>query len=236
MEIAICDDEKLQLELLKKYCTIWLSNNGIQAKITTYSSSEAFLFEYEDCKKFDILLLDIQMKELNGIDLAKKLREIGDNVSIIFITGVKDYVFEGYNVQAIDYILKPVDEKKFEVALNRAYKNTQKIDPFIVVQIDNELIKLKEKDIQYIESIRHNTFFYTTNGTYQVKKGISAVENELTEKFFYKCHRSYIINILHIDSISKNDVKINNTIIPIARGKWDDLNKAFLNFYRGELW
>lgn len=236
LEIAICDDEKLQLELLKKYCTAWLSNNKIQAKITTYSSSEAFLFEYEDCKKFDILLLDIQMKELNGIDLAKKLRKIGDNVSIIFITGVKDFVFEGYNVQAVDYILKPVDEKKFEIALHRAYSNIKKIDPFIVVQINNELIKLNEKDIQYIESIGHNTFFYTSYGTFQVKKGIGAVEKELTGSFFHKCHRSYIINILYIDSISKNDVKIKNTIIPIARGKWEDLNKAFLNFYRGELW
>jgi len=236
LKIAICDDEKLQLDLLEKYCTGWLSDNKIQATITTYSSSEGFLFSYEDNKNYDILLLDIQMKELNGISLAKRLRERGDNVSIIFITGVKDFVFEGYHVQAIDYILKPVEEKKLKSALSRAYENIQRKEPQLIIQIDNGLIRLNEKDIQYIESVGHNTYLYTTNGIYQAKKGISAVENELTENFFYKCHRSYIINILHIDYISKNDVKINNTIIPIARGKWEELNKAFLNYYRGEMW
>lgn len=224
MKIAICDDELLQLELLKKYCTSWLNENKLQASLKTYSSSEAFLFDYEDSNDFDILLLDIQMKELSGINLAKKLRNLGDNVAIIFITGIKDFVFEGYHVQAVDYILKPVDE------------NIQRKEPQIVIQINNELVRLNEKDIQYIESIGHNTYFYTANGTYQAKKGISAIENELSGNFFYKCHRSYIINILHIDSISKNEVKINNTIIPIARGKWQELNKAFLNYYRGEMW
>ena len=235
LQIAICDDDKLQLDLLKKCCITWLGKNKIQSDINTYLSAESFLFAYEDNKNYDILLLDIQMKELDGISLAKKLRTIGDKVSIIFITGVSDFVFDGYHVQAIDYILKPIEQKKLEAALDRAYENIRKSEPHALFQINNEIVKINEKDIFYIESIGHKTVFYTSGAKYEVKKGISTVENELSQNFFYKCHRSYIVNILHIDSISKTDVKINNTVVPIARGKWDELNKAFLNYYRGEM-
>ena len=235
MKIAICDDELIQLQLLKKYCSTWLIENNLNCTIKTFSCSEAFLFAYEDEKDYDILLLDIQMKDLSGIDLAKKLRDTGDNVSIIFITGIKDFVFEGYHVQAIDYILKPIDENKLKCALSRALDNLQKKESHIFIQKDKELVRIKEKDIYYIESIGHSICIYTKNGVYQTNKGISIIEKELAEDFFYKCHRSYIINIIHIDSISKNDVKINNSLIPIARGKWEDLNKAFLKYYRGEI-
>lgn len=235
LKIAICDDEKLQLNLLETYCNAWLKKNKLQAEITTFSSAEAFLFTYEDNKDFDILLLDIQMKELDGISLAKKLRELEDNLSIIFITGVKDFVFEGYHVQAIDYILKPVEQAKLELALGRAYKNTQKSESYIFLQVENELVKVFEKDILYIESSGHKSIVYTSKNNYEVKKGISILENELKQNYFYKCHRSFIVNILHIDSIAKTDVKINKTLIPIARGKWEELNKAFLNYYRDKL-
>lgn len=235
MKIAICDDEKLQIELLKKYCISWLSKRKLHAEIATYLSAEAFLFAYEDDKSYDILLLDIQMKELDGISLAKKLRELGDNLSIIFITGVKDYVFEGYHVQAIDYILKPIEEKKLETALDRAYNSIQKQESFIILQIDNDLVKLNEKDILYIESIGHKSIVYTHNNKYEIKKGINTVEKEISQSFFYKCHRSYIVNILHISSISKTDVKVNDALVPIARGKWEELNMAFLSYYRGEI-
>ncbi len=235
MKIAICDDEKLQIDLLKKYCSSWLGERKLHAEITTYLSAEAFLFAYEDDKSYDILLLDIQMKELDGISLAKKLRELGDKLSILFITGVKELVFEGYHVQAIDYILKPVEQNNLETALDRAYENMQKSEPYILLEIDNELIKLNEKDILYIESIGHKSIVYTLNEKFEIKKGINTVEKELNQSFFYKCHRSYIINILHISSISKTDVMINTNPIPIARGKWEELNKAFLSYYRGEI-
>ena len=235
LKIAICDDETLQLKLLEKYCISWLSKNKLQYALKTYTSSEAFLFDYEDSADYDILLLDIQMKELSGIDLAKRLRAFGDDSAIIFITGIKDFVFEGYHVQAVDYVLKPVDNERIEAVLDRAYTALLKKEPNIIVQTDGDLVRLNERDIQYIESVGHNTLFYTAGETYTVKKGISLIENELTQKYFYKCHRSYIINILHIDSISKTDVKVNGSIIPIARGKWENLNKAFLNYYRGEM-
>jgi DNA-binding LytR/AlgR family response regulator len=235
LKIAICDDEKLQLNLLEKYCLAWLSKNKLQAEIASYSSAEAFLFAYEDNKSFDILLLDIQMKELDGISLAKKLRELGEKLSIIFITGVKEFVFEGYHVQATDYILKPVELEKLEIALDRAYKDAQKAEPYIFLQVDNELVKINEKDIMYIESVGHKSIVYSNSDSYEIKKGISSIENELKQNFFYKCHRSFIVNIIHIDSITKTDVKINNIPVPIARGKWEELNKAFLNYYRDKL-
>lgn len=234
LKIALCDDEKLQLDLLEKYCFDWLEKNNLEAMINKYLSAESFLFDYEDNKNFDILLLDIQMKELDGISLAKKLRELGDKLSIIFITGIKDFVFEGYHVQATDYILKPIEQENLEAALSRAYENIQKTEPYILLPIDYELVKIIERDILFIESIGHKSLVHTHKRNFEVKKGINTLKNELKQDFFHKCHRSYIVNILHIDSISKTDVKIDETLIPIARGKWDELNVAFLNYYRNK--
>ncbi len=233
MKIAICDDDLLQLELLTEYCKNWSKNSNQPLETFTYPSAEAFLFAYEEGLHFDTLLLDIQMKSISGMDLAKQLRNLEDDISIIFITGVKDHVFDGYHVEALDYILKPVNETQLYISLSKASENQHQKASFILIESADQLIKLKEKDICYVESMGHNTILYTETNIYQSKKGISTFEKELSDTLFYRCHRCYLINISKIESISKTEVTIEGGFkISIARGKWESLNKSFLNYYR----
>ena len=234
MKIAICDDEEVQLDLLTKYCDKWGQSTGEYCTIDVFKSSEEFLFKYEEIKDYDVLFLDIQMKEISGMDLAKKLRNLKDGVTIIFVTGDKDYVFQGYEVQALDYVMKPINQERLFQVLNRAKEFIKKEEDYLFIQSDGVIHKIKQLDICSIESSRHESILYMMDSELVCKKGISELEGEVKDKYFYRCHRSYLVNLSKISSISKKDVALENgMMIPIARGKWDGLNKAYLNYYRG---
>ena len=234
MKIAICDDEKVELELISKYCKEWSKGIGEVCKIDVFTSAEEFLFKYEDVKDYDVLFLDIQMKELNGMELAKRLRKLGEEVVIVFITGDREYVFQGYEVQALDYIVKPVEKEKLFKAFNRVSEHSKKEYDYLFANCDGVTYKIKQLDICCIESIGHETILHMIDKKIVCKKGISFIEKEVNEEYFYRCHRSYIVNISKIDSISKKEIIVEGGLnIPIARGRWEGLNKSYLNFYRG---
>ena len=119
-KIAICDDESAQAALLEGYVTQWAAQRGETVKLCLFPSAEAFLFAWEEEKDWAVLLLDIQMGGLSGMELAKKLRKADSSLPIIFITGVPDYVEEGYEVEALHYLLKPVRPEKLFSSLDRA--------------------------------------------------------------------------------------------------------------------
>lgn len=234
MKIAICDDEQVQLDLLYEYCNEWSVETREPCFIDIFKSAEEFLFKYEDIKDYTVLLLDIQMKDVSGMDLAKKLREIGEYMSIVFITGDKSYVFQGYEVQALDYIMKPITKEKLFKVLNKVKEISKKEEDFIFIQCEGIVHKIRQLDICSLESIGHDSIIHMGHKEILCKRGISALEKELRGGYFYRCHRSYLVNISKIDSISKKEVILEGNIsIPIARGKWEGLNKAYLDYYRG---
>lgn len=234
MKIAICDDDKVQLELLNNYVDFWRKNREENCEIFSYPSAEAFLFSYEDMS-FDLILLDIQMNDMSGIDMAKKIREKKDHVAIIFITGISDYVFEGYDVNAVNYLLKPVKEEKLYDCLDQVAEEIIKEKPHIIVE-GKKIEKIYLHNIIYLESRGHQCLINCIDKVIESKKGIQNYEDLLDKCIFYRCHRSYIINISKISSISKNEVDmINDEKIPIARGKWEEVNKMFLKYCRSSL-
>lgn len=234
MKIAICDDEKVELKLISKYCNEWSKSRNSLCDIDTFKSSEEFLFNYEDVKDYDVLFLDIQMKEINGMDLAKKLRSFGDKIIIVFITGDKEYVFQGYEVQALDYILKPISKEKLFNILDKATEFTKKEDDVILLNCDGVMSKFRQLDICSIESIGHEVIVHMIDKEIVCKSGISILEKKVKEEYFYRCHRSYLVNVSKISTISKKEVMLEGGLkVPIARGKWEGINRAYLNFYRG---
>ncbi|QSX07218.1 response regulator transcription factor [Sedimentibacter sp. zth1] len=233
MKIAICEDNKLQLNEIVTLCKNYFTTKKLNFSIDTFNSGESFLFSYEDKKDYDVLILDIQMKSLTGIDLAKKLRGLGDNICIIFTTAISDYVFEGYGVQAVDYIIKPINNDKLFKALDRALEHINKKDIYIIIESQGETKKIKEKNIYFIESIGRNTIINLNTSSFETNMGISHIETILNSKTFYKCHRSYLVNIYHINTIHKTELTLDNgKTTPIARGKWQELNKLFIQYYR----
>lgn len=230
MRIAICEDDNTQVELSKSYINEWSQLGKHKIEICTYSSAEAFLFSLEDDGPFDVLLLDIQMSEMTGIELAKKLRSQRSDVIIIFITAIKEFVFEGYDVDALQYILKPIRKEKLFSVLDKSCLKLNKSESVII--IDNQ--KIKQSDIIYIESQAHYIDIYIQDKVIKVKKSLKEIFDLLDKSHFIFSHRSYIVNISKIEMILKEEVLLEHKyIVPISRAKYKEINSAFISFFTG---
>jgi Response regulator of the LytR/AlgR family len=232
IKIAICDDELQQTEYMKMLVSKWSADNNITVEINTFDSAENFKKTHNT---YDILLLDIQMGGQNGVELAKELRNTDDKLIIVFITAVSDFIDEGYEVSALHYLLKPVNETKLFSTLDKAYKNITQDKKFLIVNSDNKDCRILFDDILYIEAIKHSVDIVTIDGKhYEVRQSISAIEEQLDNSFF-RCQRSYIVMIKHIKYISKKDVLLDNGMtITLSRNVYQNLYRAFIKYFKGD--
>lgn len=225
--IAICDDEQNQIEYITSIVTSWSAHEGHGCEIRTFASAEAFLFEYEEDKAYDILLLDVEMKNINGIELAKRIRKDNNRAEIIFITSHFEFVGEGYEVDALHYLIKPISAEKLTQVLTKAAEKLSVEPPSVVISCEGETVKLYESDILYVESFLHYIVIHTKDNEYKIKENISVFENKVSD-VFYRIHRSYLVSLKYITRISRTSVNIGNTELPLSRGKYDDINRAFI--------
>lgn len=236
MRICFVDDDATQLEYLKKLIEEWTSRNNENTDISFYHSSEEMLFENEGSYPFDMIILDIQMGDMNGIQLAKKIRETDSKVILAFISGADDYVFEGYEVQAIRYLLKPVKEEKIYDLLDYSKSRTEKKSEFLILSLSGEKVKIDHDSIIYFESMGHKILLNLTSGTHEYKYNIRDLCNELPESKFIRTHRSYVINIRYIRKIKRNECVLENGIrVPLSRNSYKEVNEKFINYLRGQV-
>lgn len=179
---------------------------------------------------FDLLLLDIFMKKVNGIDVAKSIRLTNDSAGIIFITSSEQYVFSGYEVQALQYLLKPINSKALSSAimfdLKRRYENK-----YFVFKTKGVTQKVSFDDIEYMESTLKSTKMVTKQGVYEIYEKISNIEDILPKLNFCRCHRGFIINFRQVSKISTQSITtLSGTLIPIGKTYAKTTNHAFLNY------
>ena len=228
LNVAVCDDEKEQTERITAVVRAWADREGHRCVLRTFASSEEFLFEYGSDSSYDILLLDVEMGDISGISLAKKIRKENNRSEIIFITSHFEFVGEGYEVDALHYLLKPIPEEKLCEVLSKAAEKLSEEPPSVVITCDGETVKLYESEILYVESFLHYIMIHTKEKAYKIKENISLFEEKLSEDFF-RVHRSYLISLKHIVRISRACVLLDDrTELPLARGKYNDINRAFI--------
>jgi len=234
LTFAICDDETTEISYLTNLLHQWAEEVNTQIHLSTFQSAEQFLFAYEEDKSADILLLDIQMGGMDGVELARKLRADNNNIQIIFITGFPDFIAYGYDVAALHYLMKPVSAEKLFAVLSRAAAQVSRQSPAILLAIDGEQVRLSLDEVIYIEAIDHNLEITTRNaGKLTVKMPLYQIEYELTPEFVH-CHRSYIVNLRHVSKITKTDVITDCGIsLPLARRQYAAVNKAMMQYLKG---
>ncbi len=226
--IAICDDADVDRRGIAGMVRRWAEAAGCSVRLDEFPSAESFLFEYDRNKDYDILLLDVEMREISGIDLAKRVRAQRGWAEIVFITSHFEFIAEGYEVDALHYLMKPVSERKLFEVLDRAAARLAVEPPSLVISYDGRTVKLPEADILYVESFAHYIEIYTRTDVYRLKESITTFEERLSGDFF-RVHRSYIVNLKAVERISRTGVTLaGGTAIPLSRGKYDDLNRAFI--------
>lgn len=173
------------------------------------------------------------MKGMNGIELAKKIRESDDKLSIIFITGLSDYMSVGYDVSALHYLIKPVDEKKLFSCLDKACGRISKEQSFIIVNIEGENVRILQSELVSAEAFGHYIKLETLKAAYEIKMNISELEKVLDKDHFIRCHRSYIVGIRYISRIGKKELTLENgKSIPVSRLLYHTINQAFINYFK----
>ena len=230
IRIAICDDNDKQISLLRRLLGEWSADKPFALIIDEYISAESFLFSYPD-KPCDLILLDIEMKNISGIDLAKKLRAGGDMLPIIFITGYSDYMSDGFEVEALHYLLKPVDQAKLFEVLNR-YIRRHNPGNDIMLKCEDKTLHISPDMIEYCEAVGKKTHVHLSDGrTLICETGIGNLMNILNDDFVF-CHRSYIVNLRFVRSIGKTDVNLDSgCAIPLSRRLCKEVNDKFIGFY-----
>lgn len=197
LNIAIIDNEAPFRKSIAAAVDEWVKKSKISATVNEYSSAESFLFAYEEKKDYDLLLLDIEMDGINGVEMAKQIRHEDETVQIIFITGYPDYMCQGYDLSALHYLIKPVSNEKLFEVLDRALKNIKKGGNRVIFTTDGGEKVVALDAILYAESYSHNMHIVTTDGAFDVRMTISSLAEVLGNEFI-STHRSYIVNLSHI--------------------------------------
>ena len=232
--IAICEDEKVILDFESSLVKDWAAEAGCPLELDTYISSEQFLFESEDKAPYDVLIFDIQMKNMNGMELAKTLRRRGCDSVIIFVTGVPDYAIEGYEVGAVRYILKPVKTEVLKGLLDSAWSDSQKkSEDYFVLGQGSDLEKISFDKILYIEACGHYVHLKGLDFEREWKAGFSETATAFDGKGFFCLRRGLLVNLAHVERITRTECLLDGgEALPVARGVYKELNEAFIEFFK----
>lgn len=226
-KIAICDDNSKDSEYVSSLVKKWFNEKNLLTKIEIFNSAESFLFQYSLDKNYDILLLDIEMGKMDGVTLAKEIRKNNKTVQIIFITGYSDYIAEGYEVAALHYLMKPVNENKLYEVLNRACEKINQNEKSLNLMFYGEMVLVPLHEIKYI-TVHQNYVTVFANNEYTIKKTLGEIEKSLDERFI-RVGRALIINITYISKVTKSEVHLlDGSVLPLPRGAYEAINRAII--------
>lgn len=224
---AICDDDGDYAECIDQLAARWARQTGVTVETERFPSAEAFLFRYEERRDFDVLLLDIEMTGMDGVALAKAVRREDDGVQIVFITGYTDYIAEGYEVSALHYLTKPVNEEKLFQVLTRAVGRLARNEPALTLELPGETVRLPLGKIRWLE-VLHNYVTVHAEQDYTVKRPLGELEKMLDSRFF-RVGRSHILNLTCIRRVTRTEAELSTgERVPLPRGQYDKLNRAII--------
>ncbi|MGX4600043.1 LytR/AlgR family response regulator transcription factor [Faecalimicrobium sp. JNUCC 81] len=229
IKIAICEDEKETQLLIEDYLNNILKNINIEYEIQKYISGEELL----ECnlKDIDILLLDIQMGRINGMDTARKIREVDNKIEIIFITSLIDYVQEGYEVRAYRYLLKPIELEELKQHVLTCINETENKNNHIIIKNKSNTYKIYSDEIKYVEVQKKNMLIHTINKSFDVRYSLEKIEKDLKQDKFVRCHKSFLVNLSYVENIKSNTIVLEcGEEIPVSRYRHKEVKEKFLRF------
>ena len=225
---AICDDDQDYARYLEGLAAAWAQGAGTALEVERFPSAQAFLFRWEERRDFDVLLLDIEMDGMDGVELARTVRRENDDVQIVFVTGYTDYIAEGYEVSALHYLTKPVNEEKLLQVLTRAVGRLKRNEKALTLVLPDQTVRLPLPQVRYLEVV-HNYVTVHAGRDYAVKRPLSELEKELDGRFF-RVGRSYILNLAFVRRATRTEAELTTgERIPLPRGQYDKLNRAIID-------
>ena len=228
MRIAVCEDNELHREMIACLLNRYATEKSIPFAITSYQSGINLLYDTEEGATFDIVFLDIYMKDLLGIDVAHRLRGMGYQGHIVFLTATADFAVDGYEVEAMGYLLKPHSFEKLSQVMDRATR--EMTENFYPIKHHSKVTKVSYHEILYIESSNSKCILHCCNGqSYVIYKKLSEIEQELNDERFLRCHQSYLVNMDYIYKMDRQFTLVTGDIVLIRQRNLKAIRQAALD-------
>ena len=214
--IAVVDDDREFSAKLREYLEQYAKENDETFEIEVFYDGAEILKDYTP--RYELILLDIEMPAVNGMEAAQKIREMDESVVLMFITNMAQYAIHGYSVGALDFVMKPISYYPFSMKIKRALKRVQKKEiPTILLTTSDGVKRLKVSQIYYVEIQGHMLHYYTEEGEFVMRGTLSSVEKMLPSSLFAKCNHWYLVNLMHVTEVRKNTTVVGNFELEVSR-------------------
>ena len=231
IRVALVDDDESCRLQEKEFINAFSKETGEDFEITEFKSGMDFITDYKPL--FDIVFFDIEMPLLSGMETARRLRQVDSKICIIFITRVAKYAIEGYEVNAIDYVVKPIQYPRFKDKLKKAVRHVKsQQEREVMVKSKGVLVRIPVSKIYFIEADKHYLVYNTADGEYRERGNIESALKELSESGFSLCNSGCIVNLKLIQQVTQNEVIINGVTLPLSRRRIKDFRTDMLKFFR----
>lgn len=229
LQLAVCDDERVFRSDLRKILGTELELCGIDYHISEFTSGEELIagLEKADCQ---ILFLDIEMKGIDGVEAARRLRETKRQMEIVFVTSYADFVFQGYEVRALNYILKPYEPEKIAAVLHTAPEALDiEAEKYYVIDQRGGSIRVPLSSVKYFSSDRRTVHAVTTEQEYTFYEKLSDLETELPDTFV-RIHNRYLVHLKYLEAVRQNTAVVDGEELPVSRSCKSGLSIAFAKY------
>lgn len=214
--IAVVEDDRNFVDEVKTYLEQYAREEGQEFEISVFYDGAEILEDYTP--RYDLILLDIEMPKVNGMDAAEKIREVDENVVLMFITNMAQYAIRGYSVGALDFVMKPITYYTFSMKIKRALKRVQKKElPSILLTLSDGVKKLEVHQIYYVEVQNRQLYYHTDEGDFVVRGSLQSAEKELPVEVFAKGNHWYLANLMHVTAVYKNTAVVGPYELEISR-------------------
>lgn len=233
VRIAIVEDEASYRRELREYISRFSTEHGMEFEITEFQEGTALVENYRPV--WDIILLDIQMPGLDGMETAHRIREYDQNAILIFITNLAQFALKGYEVNAYDFVVKPITYPAFAMKLQKITARIEsRTEGYVLLPVARGMKKLSVSDIFYVEVINHRLYCHTEEGALQLTSGtLSALEERLVESAFCRCNSCYLVNLRYVTDIRKDSVVVGGDELTISRARKKPFLQALTAFVGG---
>ena len=229
IRVAIVEDDAEVQGVLQEYVRRYTRQYGTEFEVTVFADGVDILEDYRAV--YDIIFLDVEMKHLDGMTTAERIRQMDADVILIFITNMAQYAIKGYEVDALDFIVKPADQGSINYVLDKAMKRLEGVsNAAFALKTSDGIVSLSTNDIIYVEVFDHNLVYHTTKGNYDIRGRLSDVMKRLDPKRFIMCNRSYVVNLRYVSNINNDFLVVDGTQISISKSHRKEILQHFSNF------
>ena len=232
LRIAIAEDTLDDRNKLKEFIDRYSRESGEACYISEFSNGSELLKDYHPV--YDLILLDVKMPVIDGLETAIELRAKDTAVLIMFITNMAQYAVKGYEVDALDYVIKPISYYPFALKLRKVQRIfRERSQASRMIPFEGELRRVPVSSILYVEIADHKLCYHTYEGDSTVTGSLKVLEEELKEHHFARCNNCYLVNLIHVRSITPELVFVEDTPLKISRPRRKEFMQALSNYYGG---